>query len=190
MPVAKPLNLDGRDRRAGRVRRDFKGYPPVVENLARYISDYVVLSDESVLVLAVWTIAAHLIEEFDRFPHVAVTSPEKRCGKTTLLDVLYQIVPKPRPTTNISPAALYRVIELDRPTLLIDESQSITGRGAQSNPMIREILNAGIGKNAKVRIILCTRRRLMRQNQKPSLLPLTASAPLRVCEFAYIRYRR
>lgn len=140
----------GRDRRAGRVRRDFKGYPPIVERLARLISDYVVLGEEPVLVLAAWTLAAYLIEDFDRFPHIAVMSPEKRSGKTTLLDVLNRIVPNPRYTSNISPAALYRIIEIDRPTLLIDESQSITGAGAQSSPMIREILNAGINKDAKV----------------------------------------
>jgi len=122
----------------------------IVGEVARFISDYVVMSETSVLVLAAWVVAAWLAEEWDRFPHIAIGSPEKRCGKTTLLDLLFMIVPRPRYTTNISPAALYRVVELEKPTLLMDESQSISRRGSEASEVIREILNAGIGQNAKV----------------------------------------
>src|SRR5262249_10838313 len=55
----------------------------------------------------------------------------------------------PRYTTNISPAALYRLVEKEKPTLLMDESQSLSRRGSESSEVIREILNAGTGKNAK-----------------------------------------
>lgn len=136
-----------RDNRAKRVKRDFPG---VVGGLVRYLGDYVVLPEQSVLVTALWVVAAHLTDAWDKFPHLAVTSPEKRCGKTTLLDLLYHVTPNARYTTNISPAALYRVIQKERPTLLMDESQSIARRGSEATEVIREILNAGIGKNAKV----------------------------------------
>lgn len=116
----------------------------------RFMANYVVLPESSLLVIAAWVIAAWLCDRWDRFPHLAITSPEKRCGKTTLLDILLTIVPRPRYTTNISPAALYRVVEAERPTLLMDESQSISRRGSEASEVIREILNAGIGRNAKV----------------------------------------
>lgn len=143
---------DGTDResRHSRVRRDFKGCPGVVGEVVKYLETYMVLPGSLVLVIAAWVIAAWLIDLFDRFPHLAVTSPEKRCGKTLLLDLLFLIVPKGRYTTNISPSALYRVIEAERPTLLMDESQSISRRGSEASEVIREILNAGIGRNAKV----------------------------------------
>jgi hypothetical protein len=54
-------------------------------------------------------------------PFLAVTSPEKRCGKTISLEVTGALVPCPLPASNVSPAALYRVIEQFRPVLLIDE---------------------------------------------------------------------
>jgi hypothetical protein len=90
------------------------------------------------------------MDVWDRFPHLCISSPEKRCGKTTLLDLLFSVVPRPRYTTNISPAALYRVVELEEPTLLMDESQSLSRRGSETSEVVRELLNAGIGKNAKV----------------------------------------
>lgn len=90
------------------------------------------------------------MDVWDRFPHLAPYSPEKRCGKTTLLDALHPVCPNARYTTNISPAALYRVIEQSKPTLLMDESQSLSRRGSEASEVLREILNAGIGKNARV----------------------------------------
>jgi hypothetical protein len=110
----------------------------------------VVLPDESLLVISAWTMAAWLISIWDKFPHLAISSPEKRCGKTLLLDLLFLIVPRGRYTTNVSPAALYRLIQAERPTLLMDESQSISRRGSEAAEVVRELLNGGVGRNARV----------------------------------------
>jgi hypothetical protein len=94
--------------------------------------------------------AAWSIECWDRFPHLDFASPEKRCGKTRALQALEQICPRPLNTASISPAALYRAVEQHRPTLLIDEAQSLTRRCSESAETLRELLNAGIDKNATV----------------------------------------
>ena len=122
----------------------------IVGRIARFLTDYIVLPSTTALVISAWVVAAWLIDSWDRFPHLAISSPEKRCGKTTLLELLFQIVFRPRLTTNISPAALYRVIESEQPTLLMDESQSLARRGSEQSEVTREILNAGIGRHAKV----------------------------------------
>jgi putative DNA primase/helicase len=44
-----------------------------------------------------------------------------RCGKSSLLRWLARVTPRPLPASNISAAALFRVIEAAYPTLLIDE---------------------------------------------------------------------
>src|SRR5262249_44709888 len=142
--------LDRRDRRVSRDRRDFRGCAGVVGEVVAFLARYIVLPPVLVLVVAAWVVAAYLIDVWDRFPHLAINSPEKRCGKTTLLDLIFLLAPRPRYTTNISPAALYRLVELERPTLLMDESQSLRRRGSESIEVICEILNAGIGRNAKV----------------------------------------
>ena len=67
------------------------------------------------------------------------TAPEKNCGKSTLLGVLQRLVDTPLPTSNISPAALFRCVEAWQPTLLIDEADTF----AKDNEELRGILNSG-----------------------------------------------
>ena len=63
----------------------------------------------------------------------------KRCGKTTLRDVLAVFVPRPLPTENLSVAVLFRVIESKKPTLLADECDA----WMRDNEELRGLLNAG-----------------------------------------------
>jgi len=70
---------------------------------------------------------------------LAITAPEKRCGKTTLLDVIKPLVPMALQTANVTAAATFRAIETLRPTLLIDEADTFFGE----NEELRGILNSG-----------------------------------------------
>jgi hypothetical protein len=118
--------------------------------VAEFLTDYVSLPEMTPLVIAAWVTAAWMLPAWDRFPHLCISSPEKRSGKTRLLELLNLIVPKPLFTSNISPAALYRTIEKTRPTLLFDEAQSLSRPGSEAGEVMKEILNAGIGKDSKV----------------------------------------
>src|SRR5262249_45023216 len=67
-----------------------------------------------------------------------------RCGKTTLLKVIQAIVPKPIETTSISMAALFRVIEMCQPTILLDEAEaSLKTQNGKDNEDMRMIVNSG-----------------------------------------------
>ena len=68
-------------------------------------------------------------------------------GKTRLLEVLELLVREPLPTANISDAALFRVIDDKRPTLLIDEVDAVFGRKSPREEL-RGILNAGYRQGA------------------------------------------
>ena len=65
--------------------------------------------------------------------------PEKRCGKSQLLFLIGRLVRRPLSASNISPAALFRSIELWRPTILIDEADTFI----KDNEDLRGILNGG-----------------------------------------------
>jgi len=68
-----------------------------------------------------------------------VTSPEKRCGKSTVLQLLLGLVPRAIPAVNLTSASVFRVVESYRPTLLVDEGDSfLAGRED-----LRGILNSG-----------------------------------------------
>lgn len=66
-----------------------------------------------------------------------------RCGKTTLLDVLSCLVHRPISTANATAAAIYRVVDKLRPTLLMDEADTFL----VDNAALRGILNSGYRRN-------------------------------------------
>ncbi|MSQ94326.1 MAG: DUF3631 domain-containing protein [Gemmataceae bacterium] len=140
----------GHDSRVSQVRRVFLGYGVVAE-IAAFFAKYIALPDEMLLVASAWTTAAWLSDVWDRFPHMAITSPEKRCGKTRFMQLIELVAPNPYSTSNISPPAIYRLIESQtpKPTLLLDEAQSISRRGSEASEVTREMLNAGIDRGTK-----------------------------------------
>ena len=75
----------------------------------------------------------------DVSPLMVLVSPTKRCGKTSVLIVLYFLTPRSELSSNITAPALFRYIEDVRPTLLIDEADSF----AKDNEQLRGILNSG-----------------------------------------------
>ena len=80
----------------------------------------------------------------DISPLMVLVSPTKRCGKTSVLIVLYFLTPRSELSSNITGPALFRYIEDVRPTLLIDEADSF----AKDNEELRGILNSGHSKAA------------------------------------------
>lgn len=103
------------------------------------IRKYVILPENSAFTIALWCLHSFCFDRFTCSPHLAITSPVKRCGKTTLLDIIGQFVARPLPAANISASATFRTIEAARPTLMIDEADTFLG----GNEELRGILNSG-----------------------------------------------
>jgi hypothetical protein len=139
-------------RRASQDRRVFQsnGEAGAVEQAAAFIADYVVLPPDVIYAVACWVAGVHVMDYFDRYPHLSINSPDIRCGKSTLLEVLRTIVPRPLFTANLSPPYLYRSLNVNHNTLLIDEAQFLARRGNESSSLILELLSAGITKSATV----------------------------------------
>ena len=89
--------------------------------------------------IALFVAHTHAHDAADISPILAVTSPEKRCGKSNLLILLQFLVPRPLPTSNVTSAALYRAVEFFHPCLLIDEGDSFL----TDKEDLRGILNSG-----------------------------------------------
>jgi len=89
--------------------------------------------------LAIWCMASYTINAFRIFPKLCLSSPEKRCGKTTTLEVISALVCKQLNASNVTPAAIFRAIEHWQPTLLIDEADTFLG----GNEEMRGIINSG-----------------------------------------------
>ncbi|MGM0422340.1 MAG: DUF3631 domain-containing protein [Pseudomonadota bacterium] len=110
-------------------------FSTLVETLNRYC----VLETGTPEALALWCVFSYVIDEFTHNPRLLITSPEKGCGKTTVLSVISQLVNKPLPSSNMTPASVFRVIEAYNPTLLIDEGDTFLA----GKDELRGILNSG-----------------------------------------------
>ncbi|HTR41173.1 MAG TPA: DUF3631 domain-containing protein [Pseudomonadales bacterium] len=103
------------------------------------IKKHVILSDHAAAALAVWVLHTYTFELRDTVAYVAIESPEKRCGKTTLLSVLAAMACKSLIASNITVGALFRAIHTCTPTLFIDEADTFLA----GNSIMRGIINSG-----------------------------------------------
>jgi uncharacterized protein DUF3631 len=118
----------------------------LLSDMTAAIRRYVALPEGTAETVAVWVVHTHCYDAFMISPRLAITSPEKGCGKTTLLDVLTCLVARPLPTSNASVGAIFRVVEITKPTLLVDEADTFL----RENEELRGILNTGHRKGGSV----------------------------------------
>jgi Protein of unknown function (DUF3631) len=118
----------------------------LLDGIAEAIGHYVVMSDLARFATALWVVHTFLLDCFGITPRLAVRSPMKRCGKTTLLDVISRLVLRPLPTGSVTAAALFRVVEGYRPTLLVDEADTFLSEADE----LRGVLNSGHRKGGQV----------------------------------------
>jgi len=116
----------------------------LLDDLAKLLRRFVVLPQSAAETLALWTLHTYAFDLRDVSAYIGLESPEKRCGKTTLLTVLSELVHRPLVAANISPSAFFRVIEETRPTLLIDEADTLL----KGNDELRGILNSGYSRKS------------------------------------------
>ena len=118
----------------------------LLDQLSGAIRRHVVMTAHAVDMAALWVVHTYLIDVFGITPRLAITSPEMGCGKTTLLDVLAPLVWRPLPTANATPSAIFRVVEMLTPTLLIDEADTFLAENGE----LRGILNSGHRRGGSV----------------------------------------
>jgi putative DNA primase/helicase len=118
----------------------------LLDEIAAALERYVVMAKQACHSIALWVLHTYLLDIFMISPRLAVRSPVKRCGKTTLLDVLNYLVLKALPTANVSPAAVFRVVEAYRPCLLVDEADTFLAASDE----LRGVLNSGHRRGGSV----------------------------------------
>ncbi|WP_243789766.1 DUF3631 domain-containing protein [Saccharopolyspora gloriosae] len=120
----------------------------LLDELHAALTRYVILPSPHALdAVVLWTAASHAQLAWAHAPRLVIRAPEKRCGKSRLLDVVEATCHDPFLTVNASPAAVYRSITDDPPTMLVDEADTIFGPNADGNEDLRGLLNAGHQRN-------------------------------------------
>ncbi|HEX4246601.1 MAG TPA: DUF3631 domain-containing protein [Pseudonocardia sp.] len=112
--------------------------------LTRYVS---LPGSHTADAVTLWIAATHAQPAWAHAPRLVIRGPEKRCGKSRLLDMVEALCWDPFITVNSSTAAVYRSITNDPPTMLVDEADTIFGPKADGNEDLRGLLNAGHQRN-------------------------------------------
>ena len=118
----------------------------VLNGIAETFSRYVVLPEGAADALALWIAHTHCFQSFQCSPRLNLSSPEKRCGKSTLRDVIALLVPRALSTEHLTPAVLFRLIDEQRPTVLADECDA----WLLGNEALRGLLNSGHRRGGQV----------------------------------------
>ena len=93
----------------------------LLEELRKHFTRYIVLPKHADAVLALWTLHTWVFDCFDIAAYLAITSPTRRCGKTLLMTMLYWLCCRAKKNDSMSKAAIYRSVEAEQPTLILDE---------------------------------------------------------------------
>ncbi len=122
------------------------GGAELLDGLAAAIRRHVILRPAAAEAVALWIAHTWVAERFQHTPRLSITSPAKRCGKSTLLDVLNATSCKPLKADSISAAGTFRTVEALAPlTLLLDEADGFLAE----NDELRSILNSGFERSGK-----------------------------------------
>ncbi len=109
------------------------------------ISTHCVTTEHERTALVLWSLATYGYDHYRIFPRLLAISPERRCGKTTLLEVVAALCRNSIQASNLTPAIISRIksIVCD-PTLLIDEADTFI-KNADGN--IKGLINSGHTKS-------------------------------------------
>lgn len=121
----------------------------LLDQVYAFVRRFVLLSEAQARIVALWIVHTQIFSFFDYTPYLAITSAEKQCGKTRLLEILNLLVAKPWLTGKVTAAVLYRKIDTVCPTLLLDESDAAFKGDEEYAEALRGVLNTGFQKDGK-----------------------------------------
>ena len=119
----------------GRAESDILGV------LLAVIEEYIGVAPEERMALALWIVHCHVFDRFEITPRLALLSPVRGCGKTTVLGLIDVLVYEANRTDNVTAASIYYHLEKQpRTTWLIDEAD---GLDLSRNNVLRSVFNSG-----------------------------------------------
>ena len=117
----------------------------LLSEISALVRQFVVLTELQADGVALWIVMTWIHDSLECAPFLNVTSAIKRSGKSTLVDVLAALVFRALTSSGrISSAALFRIIERDGPTLLLDESDTFM----RDDPELAGVINGSQRRSA------------------------------------------
>jgi hypothetical protein len=114
----------------------------LLDFIVAFLTRFVVLPKWAAETLALWIVHTYAFRLRDVTTYIGIESPEHRCGKTTLVTLLSDLVYHAVVSSNITASAFFHVIGDLQPTLFIDEADTFL----PGNEQLQGILNSGYTK--------------------------------------------
>lgn len=141
--------LRGKERVKARWETDPKPWPEdvdllsVIREIENIIRRVMVCEERYVTAAAYFIVATWFVEYLQYAPYAVITAPAKRCGKSTLLDLMGELTRRPYQTgARPSEAYLYRLIEESHSTILLDEVDTYLNNAFE----LQGILDSGVSR--------------------------------------------
>jgi hypothetical protein len=100
-----------------------------LDEIERVARKYIVATTHDFTILALWSAHAHIVHHqhvrLHRSPRLAIQAIDKGSGKTVLLEIVTELVPRPILGSSVTASSVLRVIDELKPCLLIDEADNV-----------------------------------------------------------------
>ena len=164
------LKLDAAERQAERIvapTAPVTDGAELLDEILGTLTRYVIFPTEAAAIATtLWVAATHALPAWQHATRLVIRSPQKRCGKSRLLDMVAFLSFNSMLSSDVSTAVIYRTVGDDdtkTPTLLIDEADALFGTKAKAeqNEDLRGLLNSGFQRGRVT-------RRCVGPNQTPT----------------------
>ncbi len=118
----------------------------LLSELSASFRRYAVLPKHADIALALWCVFTWFCEASHIAPLLVIRSPEKGCGKSTVMGIVARLVRRPLMLSGLSAAVLFRIADKYAPTVLIDEGDNLLNN--ENNEELHGVLNSGHNKIA------------------------------------------
>ena len=118
----------------------------ILTDLTKFFANHAFLQKGAPYALTLWTVHTYAFEVFTHSPRLHVRGIVKNSGKTTVLELIEMVCCRPLPAANVTSAAMFRTIEMAKPTLLLDEADTFLNEAEE----LRGIVNAGHKRGGQV----------------------------------------
>ncbi len=120
----------------------------VLEELINRIATHIVAKAHEILGIALWVMMAWVHEVAAQYSvYLVATGPKDDCGKTKLIvEVVGRLVPRPYLSGDPTAASIFRSIDRDKPTLLIDDADTLF----RSKPELAQIFKNAWTRGIKI----------------------------------------
>jgi putative DNA primase/helicase len=88
---------------------------PVLDEALAELQRYVVAAEPDLAAAVLWSLHAHLVHHDKVWlavsPRLAIQAPDRNCGKSTLLEAIGALVPRPTTGSSVTASVVFRLIE-------------------------------------------------------------------------------